>query len=119
MLAELQRLLLLACREPDPAAWLQVRMHDTELALDAGERAMLATLDGDGLRLTALLVHKLRFERLLRGDLAARAAFASDPERFTRRFDDYVANVAPTAVFPAEEGALFLMWPIDDRRDPG
>ncbi|MBK8101546.1 MAG: hypothetical protein IPK26_31075 [Planctomycetes bacterium] len=107
MLAELQRLLLLACGQPEPTIWLRARLHAAGPELTAAERAMLANLDADGLRLTALLVHKLRFERLLRGDPALRTLFAADPVGFTRRFDRYVATTAATAVFPAEEASLF------------
>lgn len=82
-------------------------MHGSDPDLDAAERTMLASLDADGLRLTSLLVHKLRFERLLRGDPRARAQFSADPAGFTGRFDRFVVQVPPTAVFPAEEAALF------------
>jgi hypothetical protein len=105
-----QQLLVRACCAADPVAFLAAQLARADLPLDAPGRAMLAALDADGLRLTRLLVHKLRFERLLRGDAAVRAAFAADPAAVTARFGDYAGAVPPTAVFPAEEAALFAAW---------
>lgn len=105
MLSELQRLLVQALQAGDPAAWLSARQDRRALA--AGERELLASLDPDGLRLTGLLVRKLRFERLLRGAARMRAAFAADPAAFVLRFDRYAREVPPAAVFPAEEVRAF------------
>src|SRR3982751_5274506 len=56
---------------PDPIVALE--------ALDAGERALLEPIDRDGLRMAALLVARLRFERLMHGSMRAAAWFGSDP----------------------------------------
>jgi hypothetical protein len=110
VLSELQRVLLQACLAADPVAFLGAELARADLPLDAAERAWLAGLDADGLRLTRLLVHKLRFERLLRGAPALRAAFAADPEGTAARWEAYAAAVPPAAVLPAEEAALFARW---------
>jgi hypothetical protein len=64
-------------------------------------------VDADGVRLTALLVAKLRFERVLRGSSAAEAWFDSDPDGFTEAFRRYHAQVAPVAYGPAAEAEQF------------
>ena len=75
--------------------------------LSDSERDHLARLDPDGLRLTALLIQKLRFERILRGDPDLRRRFEEDPEGFTRGFQRYLRATPPRAVFPAEEAEQF------------
>lgn len=109
MLAEVQRLLVQACLRKDPKAWLDAQLADpaTLRALDAEELRMLAAVDGDGLRLTRLLVRKLRLERLLAGDADARRAFAADPETFAATFARYADTTPPTAVFPSDEARAF------------
>lgn len=64
-------------------------------------------VDPDGLALAALLVLKLRLERLLRGDPGLREAFEADPEGFSGRFRRYHRAVQPSFFFPAEESAAF------------
>lgn len=107
MLSTVQQLLVRACHAADPSAFLRERLDAEAPNLDPDERAMLQALDDDGLRLTRLLVRKLRLERLLRGDPAAAAAFAADPAAFLAGFRRYCDEVAPTAVFPSEEAAAF------------
>jgi len=60
-------------------------------AADAGEilealGIVRSAIDPDGLRLTGLLVAKLRFERLLRASPEAGKRFEADPREFTRAF---------------------------------
>src|SRR5205814_1179579 len=69
--------------------------------LPAGSQAQADGLNGDGWRLTALLVAKLRFERLLRGSGALDAWFDRDPAGFTEAFRRYHHDVLPTAFFPS------------------
>lgn len=107
MLAELQRLLLHALSEPDPGAALRAALARDDCRLSAEERAQLAAAADDGLRLSRMLVRKLRLMRLLRGDPAAAAAMAADPAAFAERFAAYDAAVPPRAVTPAEEAAAF------------
>jgi hypothetical protein len=110
VLIDVQRLLLLACAQPDPAGWLRQQCERTDTGLTAAERDMLRAADADGLRLTHVLVTKLRLERLMRGDARAAADAAATPEEFMARFVRYAAEVAPTAVFPSEEAVLFQAW---------
>jgi hypothetical protein len=86
----------------DPEAFLATLAPD--------ERAGLARLDPAGLRLTRLLVARLRFERLLHGSRAAAEWFASDPEGFTRAFKAYHHEVPPRCGFPPEEAQAFAAW---------
>lgn len=117
-LRQLQDLVLAACLRTDPAGWLQQQLDAGALAAAPAERALLAGLvaQADGLRLTRLLVQKLRLERLLRGDAAAARAFASDAAAFVPRFRRYCEQVPPTAVFPSEEAALFAAFLADEQR---
>ncbi len=73
-------------------------------------QSVLGAIDGDALELTSLLVRKLRFERLLQGSREAGFWFSERPEEFAKVFGDYCRRVAPTAVFPSEEAALFEEW---------
>ena len=66
--------------------------------------------ESDGLRLTALITQKLRFERLLRGASEFESAFDADPTAFVKTFDRYAREVSPTAFFPSEERALWAAW---------
>lgn len=68
--------------------------------------------------MTALLVAKLRFERLIQGSVDAGAAYESDPRGFTAAFRRYHEEVPPAALFPPQEAALFVDW-LKRRRDPG
>ena len=81
----------------------------------AAVRALAPDADADGVRMTALLVARLRFERLLRGSPAAEAWFAGDGPGFAAAFARYHAAVAPRAFFPAEEARLFAAWQRRDR----
>jgi hypothetical protein len=76
----------------------------------AAVRALHPDVDADGVRLTALLVARLRFERLMRGSPEAEAWFERDGAGFTRAFARYHAEVPPRAFFPVDEAALFRAW---------
>ena len=89
-------------RAADPAAALA--------RAPAELRHTLAGVDPDGLRLAALFITRLRFERVQHGDLAAGAHFDDDPAGFTAEFRRYLAEVPPTAAFPQDEGALYRRW---------
>lgn len=94
-LREYERRMAAAMRADDPAAAV---------------RAIFAGADEDGVRMAALLVARLRFERLMRGSPDAEAWFDDDAAGFARAFRRYHAEVAPTAFFPADEAALFAGW---------
>ena len=112
MLSELQRVLLRACLQREPAAWLAAELARGDQPLLADERELLRALasSADGMRLTRLLVEKLRLERLLRGDTGLAAAFVRDQAAFVARFRRYCDQVPPAAVFPSEEAAAFAAF---------
>ena len=95
-------------RDPDPAAALQAvcAAPETSPAL----AALLGTLAPDGLRITALLVLQLRFNRLLSGSPAANAAFSADPAAFSRAFQRYHQEVEPHAENPVQEALAWAAW---------
>lgn len=94
-LAEYEKQVAAAMRARDPVAAV---------------RALHPEADADGVRMTALLVARLRFERLMRGSPEAEAWFDRDPSGFTRAFARYHAEVPPRAFFPVDEAALFRAW---------
>jgi hypothetical protein len=73
-------------------------------------RRALSAVDADGLRLAALLVARLRFERLVQGSTDAAAWFHRDPAAFSRAFRVYHTEVAPRACFPRGEAEAFVIW---------
>jgi len=107
-LEALQRALADALRAEDPVT-ATARLADAP-GLDAALRDALRAADPDGLRLTALLVAKLRFERIIRGSAAAARWFDSDAPGFSAAFRRYHAQVPPLALFPAAEAKQFLDW---------
>ncbi len=102
-LADYERRLAAAMRARDPVAAM---------------RAIHPGVDADGVRMTALLVARLRFERLLRGSPEAEAWFDREPARFARAFARYHAEVPPRAFFPIDEAALFRAWREGDAAPP-
>ncbi|MDB4969254.1 MAG: hypothetical protein JWN44_4943 [Myxococcales bacterium] len=94
-----------------PGAW-EKELAAAMRAADpvAAVRALHPGADADGVRMSALLVARLRFERLVRGSPAAEAWFDRDPADFARAFRRYHAEVAPRAFFPAGEAELFETW---------
>jgi len=115
MLEALQRAMADALRMEDPVAAFRVLAE--EPSLDAVLRASLLAADPDGLRLTALLVAKLRFERVIRGSSAAGAWFDRDPAAFSAAFRRYHAAVPPSEPFPAAEARSFLAWVAAHQED--
>lgn len=101
-----------ALRAEDPVA--AIRGLGEAPGLDATLRASLLAADADGLRLTALLVAKLRFERVIRGSSAAGAWFDRDAPAFSAAFRRYHAAVPPSEPFPAAEAKSFLTWALQD-----
>jgi hypothetical protein len=93
---------------PDPGRALAAAAVDRRLPPSL--RRAFAVADPDGVRLTALLVARLRFERLLRGCPEAELAFKSNPAAFTAIFGRYHRQVPPSAFFPAAEATLFRGW---------
>ena len=106
--ARYEELLVRIMTSADPVATLRQAAGDDSLP-PALARALLAA-DPDGVRLSALLCARLRFERLLRGFPVAERWFDEDPEDFTATFARYHSAVPPTAFFPAQEALLFQKW---------
>ncbi len=106
--ARFEELLAHAMRADDPVAALEAAVADPEL--DRETRDALGQIDHDGVRIQALLVARMRFERLLQGSTEAEAIFESDPSAFSALFRAYHRDVAMTAFFPAAEAALFGEW---------
>lgn len=111
-LRRLERAMAAALRSPDPAAALAGAIASFEGSPLA---AQVAAIDPEGLRIAALLVARLRFERLIQGSPRASQWFESDPAAFARAFRRYHAEVPATAHFPADEAALFDGW-VSGRR---
>ena len=111
--ARLERLVADALTSADPVAGFELAARDPELP---GElRSALRLARPTGIRMAALIVARLRFERLLQGSRHASEWFARDPADFTRAFKRYHHSVPPTASLPSEEAELFETW----RADPG
>ena len=110
----LERVLVEALRAADPPARLQRAIAEDAELTDA-ERAWLAAVDADGLRLGALQVARLRWARLLRGAEAVRRWAAQDEATFAVVFRQYHREVPMTATAPEEEAALFLRWVQSDQ----
>jgi hypothetical protein len=97
-----------AMRSPDPIGVLNARRGDP--ALDGSERAQLAAIDDDGFRISALLVAKLRFERLLQGSPQAERGFELDAEAFAAVFREYHAQIPMRSPMPWDEARSFEQW---------
>jgi hypothetical protein len=99
--------LAVALRATDPERALAALALRPELSRLRGR---IASISGDGFRLSALLVARLRFERLVQGSDEASAWFDRDPAGFAAAFRRYHAEVPASALFPADEAELFLRW---------
>ncbi len=66
-----------------------------------------ANLDADDFAIAALLIAKLRVERLCRGCPEAEAELRQDPASFRRKFDAWHAATPMMTFFPAEETGLW------------
>ena len=92
--------------EPDPVSALEVRLAGgSPLA-----RETLGGLDREGLRLTQLIVKRLRFERVLQGHSRCREEFHADPAGFTGRFRAYDDAGPSRSPWPSQEAAAFMGW---------
>ncbi len=105
MLSDVQRHLLAALRDRDPATALRKSAcNDPRLSLK--ERYTLLGLDGDGLRLTRRVIRKLRFDRLFSDPRIVEFA-RRDAEAFREVFRRYDREVPPSSLQPEEEVAAF------------
>jgi hypothetical protein len=110
--ARFERLLARALTADDPPTALARAARDRQLSAEL--RRSLTSVSEDGLRLAALLVARLRFERLLRGSPDAERWFDTDPASFTEAFRRYHGETRLTAFFPAEEARQFQAWRLKE-----
>lgn len=106
MLKDLQRVLVRALTSNAP---LETLKQEAE-ALTGDDRAAIDRLDAERFLLTSLLVRKLRFERICRGDTKAEEWFSREPERFAEAFRAYNEEVPSTEFFPRLEARAFRAW---------
>jgi hypothetical protein len=106
--AAFERILADALLAPDPVA--AVRAAAAEPGLPAALRRALLNMDEDGVRLSALLVARLRFERLMQGSPEAGRWFEDDAAGFTAAFRRYHQAVRASSFFPRGEARLFEAW---------
>lgn len=111
-LAVVQELLVECVGARDPVAALEAALARDDARLDARARAWLEGIDRDGLRISGLLVAKLRCERIGRGDLGLRERMEREPARFAEQFARYRAAVT-AKVFPEEEASSFVAFTRD------
>jgi hypothetical protein len=107
-LASFERILADAMTRRDPVAEFARAAADTSLP-DWMRRAFRAA-HADGVRLSALLVAKLRFERLVQGSRCASEWFDRDARSFTAAFKRYHEHCPPRAVMASDEGRAFDAW---------
>ena len=106
MLTDLQSALFRALASDAPNDTLR---REAE-SLGQEDRALVAAMDGEGFLLASLLVRKLRFERICRGDAAMEEWFEREPVRFTEVFRAYNREVLPTEYFPLQEALAFRKY---------
>lgn len=99
------------CAE-DPVEAVRALAADPAWPTDA--RTVLARADADGIRMTGLLIAKVRFERLLNGSGTAIRWFVGDGPGFAAAFRAYHYGERPTEHAPAGEARRFHAW-RDDR----
>jgi hypothetical protein len=114
--ARFDRLVADALTAPDPVAAFRAACAE-EWPAELRSAIEAAAGSEDGVRLTALLVAKLRFERLMHGSRRAGEWFDRDAAEFTEAFRRYHATVPPTATDPRREAEAFERWL--DRHGPG
>jgi hypothetical protein len=107
-LERFEEILARALLAEDP--WRELQAAIADPATPEGVREALGQVDEDGLRISGLLVAKLRFERLMNGSRRAAEWFETDPSAFTEAFRRYHAAVAPTEIFPSFEARHFEGW---------
>ena len=108
LLAAYERVFARAFASRAAAAVLRAARADESVPREL--RDALARIDETGVRLTSLIVTRVRFERLLHGSARAVRWFEDDPSAFAAAFKRYQDEVAPTAAFPPDEARAFDAW---------
>jgi hypothetical protein len=100
-----------ALRARDPAAALESLAAEAGYPDDLAEA--LTHVRPDGVRMAALLVARLRFERLVQGSPDGSAVFERQPERFTELFRLYHEELPQAGLDPAAEWECFSRWQLE------
>jgi len=106
VLNDLERALVAALHADDALGALRGEAR----LLAPADRSSLEGAGGDGVLLTSLLVKKLRFEAVIRGDRNLEIEFERDPAAFTEEFRAFAREVPPREYFPSEAAASFRAW---------
>jgi hypothetical protein len=107
-LARFEEIVSVALTSADAFAEFERAARDPTLPQWMGDA--LRSARPDGVRISELLVAKLRFERLVQGSLHAAEWFERDPRSFTAAFKRYHSNVPPSASLAGDEGRAFDAW---------
>lgn len=114
MILELQTSLLQALLAEDPISALRERrellQNDDRAAVD---RILTNERERDGFIISSLLVKKLRFERMYRGDDRLARWFDADPAAFAEAFREYHKKTAPTEYFSRPEARAFYQFLVE------
>ena len=110
MSADWERIVARALTSRDPVAALRAASRNKKLSIVLRKRLSIATMQEDGVRLSALLIARLRFERLIRGSRQAEDWYLEDPEGFTTAFKQYHHSVPPRTFFPQTEAIAWSKW---------
>ena len=105
MLSDLQERMVEALYGSDPHGDLLKIMEDF-----SDDKENLDYIQKDGWHLSHLLLLKLRFERLTRGNPATMEEFENDPAAFTSSFKEYHKANKPVVFFPGEEAAMYQQY---------
>ncbi len=86
--------------------------YEALLSSKLGPGAQEATryVEADGYRLTSLIVRKLRFERLCRGDAEFLSSLEREPETLLASFDAYAKEIPQNSLFPGDEAQAYRAW---------
>ena len=103
-----EELVARALMAEDPAAAFEEASRDPDLTPEL--QNLFAQADPNGVRISALLIARLRFERLIQGSTRARDWFAGNPEEFTHCFRRYHYAVPARALHPRDEAVAFEAW---------
>lgn len=107
-----------ALRERDALPALRREVDALPDAAREVARGWLHAVDARGFALSALFADRLRFERLVQASREALEWLERDPADFARAFRRYRDAVAPRALHPWGEQALFDAWRADLERAP-
>ena len=105
-----------AFRNADPTAAFRAIENDVELPASLREAAR--TPQSRGIEISALLIIRLRFERLIQTSSRASAWYDSQPREFTQTFRDYHRSVPSSTEFGMREARDFDTWCCANARWP-